>query len=71
MVPNYLTISQAADALGCTTGRIRQLLRDEHSGLRGEKVNARAWIVEKKSVEKFAKQVPSVGRPRIGKAKAG
>lgn len=64
----FLSVDEAAAALGFTTGRIRQLLRCEE--LRGEKLNERAWAVYRDSVEKFAKnhKMGGPGRPRTGAA---
>lgn len=60
---NYLTITETADMLGCTEGRIRQLLRDKK--LKGKKFHERAWAIERVSAEKYAAIKQTVGRPRI------
>lgn len=60
----FLSVDEAARILGCTTGRIRQMLRADE--LDGEKLNERAWAVDKESVEKAAKKPQERGRPRIG-----
>ncbi len=64
----FLSVEEAAAALGITTGRVRQMLREGE--LRGEKLNERAWAVYRDSVEKTAKnQVDGGrGRPRSGVA---
>lgn len=64
LITHYYSVAQAAKRLGCTTGRVRQLLRDEL--LKGEKLNARAWAVDRRSVERAAKREQVRGRPRIG-----
>ena len=61
----FCGISEAAGILGCTTGRVRQLLLAGE--LIGEKVDDAAnapWFIERKSVEKFASVTPATGRPR-------
>lgn len=60
----FLSVDEAAAELGCTTGRIRQMLRAKE--LAGEKLNARAWAVDAKSVEKAAGKPQERGRPRVG-----
>lgn len=64
----FLSVSEAAELLGVTDSRIRQMLREEE--LRGEKLNERAWAVYRESAEKAAKsQVDGGrGRPRSGAA---
>ena len=69
---NYCAIKEAAKTLGCTTGRVRQLLGD--GAIVGEKVSDEAnapWMVERKSLEKYAKVKPTTGRPRKAAAEAG
>lgn len=62
-IENWISVNEAATVLGCTDGRIRQLLRDHE--LSGQKVNARAWIISRESVERLAKKPQTVGRPRV------
>lgn len=59
----FISVADAAEILGCTGGRIRQLLID--GVIAGMKLNERAWAVERKSVEKLAKVPQTVGRPRL------
>lgn len=64
----FCGITEAAGILGCTTGRVRQLLL--RGDIKGEKFapdeqpNA-PWLIERKSLEKFAKVKPTTGRKRI------
>lgn len=59
----FLSVRDAASILGCTHGRIRQLLL---AGiLPGEKLNERAWAIRRTAVEKLAKQPQTTGRPRV------
>lgn len=61
----FISVQDAAEILGCTVGRVRQLLMA--GTLDGQKLNERAWAVERKSVEKYAKQDIRLGRPRVAK----
>lgn len=65
-IENWVSVGEAAEILGCTEGRIRQLLRDHE--LAGQKVNERAWIINRDSVERFSKKPQTVGRPRVGES---
>lgn len=63
-IGNYISVNETADLLGLTTGRIRQLLIAKE--LRGLKVNERAWVLDRKEVEKYAKKtgrdlIPAAG----------
>jgi phage antirepressor YoqD-like protein len=59
-----INVNQAAKILGCTTGRIRQLLLAEQ--LPGRKVTETSWILAKKDVERYAKNNPrTIGRKRV------
>lgn len=64
----FLSVEEAAVALGITGSRVRQMLREDE--LRGEKLNERAWAVYRDSVEKAAKNQTygGRGRPRSGAA---
>lgn len=46
-----LSVSEAADVIGCTTGRVRQLLRA--GTLQGSKAFRDCWMVDAESVEAF------------------
>jgi hypothetical protein len=62
----FCSVADAAEIIGCTVGRVRQLLID--GVIAGQKLNERAWAVERKSAEKYAQTEQTVGRPRLGKA---
>ena len=64
----FLSVNEAAEVLGVTGSRVRQMLQGDE--LRGEKLNERAWAVYRESVEKAAKnqRVGGRGRPRSGAA---
>jgi len=62
-VKNLLSTKEAAEVIGCTEGRVCQLLRS--GDLAGEKINERAWVVHRESAEKYAKRPQHTGRPRI------
>lgn len=57
-----LSVKQAADIIGVTTGRVRQMLIA--GTLVGVKFNERAWIVDQTSAMKVAENIPLVGRRR-------
>lgn len=59
-----VSVTDAAEIIGCTTGRVRQLLID--GSLRGKKLSEyenAPWLVDRKSAEKMAKPA-ATGRPR-------
>jgi excisionase family DNA binding protein len=58
---NLLNVDEAAAVVGCTPGRIRQMLGD--GTLKGIKANGRAWLVPKKEAEKLRDHRPPKGRP--------
>lgn len=62
---DYLNVKDAAKLIGCTEGRVRQLLIADQ--IRGEKINSRAWLVEKKDAERVRDIAPRGGMPRIGR----
>lgn len=57
-----ISVTRAAEIIGCTTGRVRQLLRAEE--LRGKKLGPRAWLVSRVDAEKLADAPAPTGRPR-------
>jgi len=60
----YITVTEAANWIGCTPGRVRQLLWDDV--LQGEKWG-NAWMVKASSVRRYVqKERSGVGRPRVG-----
>jgi hypothetical protein len=59
-----VSVSEAAEVIGCTEGRVRKLLID--GVLKGTKLNERAWAVDLSSAEKYARTPQKLGRPRIG-----
>lgn len=62
MIDKYMSVGEAADAIGCTPGRVRQMLRAGE--LPGEKLHQMAWLIKKQDVEKVAKAEYKTGRPR-------
>lgn len=58
----YCSVDEAAEIIGCTDGRVRQLLRAGE--LKGVKINARAWVVETKDASRVADIEHKSGRPR-------
>jgi len=69
---NYCGVSEAAAIIGCTTGRVRQLLIA--GKLVGEKyvdADNAPWAVDRKSVAAYSKVVQKTGRPRNRISSAG
>jgi len=61
---DYATVAQAAKILGCTTGRVRQLLIAKT--LPGEKMSPTLWLIPRDKLAAFKKNLPTTGRPRNG-----
>lgn len=59
----FIGVTEAAQIIGVTDGRVRQLLRS--GDLRGQKVTDKAWIIPVDEVERFRKLPPGKGRARI------
>ena len=64
-VGKYVSTSEAAEIIGVTRTRIIQMLGD--GDLPGEKINSRAWLIERKEAEKVANLAYRTGRPRSGR----
>jgi excisionase family DNA binding protein len=62
---NWMTVAQAADVLGCTARHVSFLARDNK--LKCSRIGSRLVVVDKKSVEEFAKIKQKTGRPRSRK----
>ena len=58
----WLTAQEAADVLGCTTSRIRQLCIREQ--VLGKKFTQNAWFVDRQSLAKYARKPRYGGRPK-------
>ena len=57
-------VKEAAAIIGCTTGRVRQLLLA--GDLRGRKVTDSSWILVKQDAERYARHNPrTTGRKRV------
>ena len=66
---NLLNVSEAAELLGVTVGRVRQMLdpdRKTGAKLKGIKANGRAWLIPKKEIDRMKKNPPPKGRPSLG-----
>jgi len=48
-VQDFVNVQEAAALIGCTDGRIRQMLLD--GTMHGVKANERAWLIPKKVVD--------------------
>jgi len=62
-INDFCNVEEAARIIGCTDGRVRQLLRAGRS-LKGRKFNGRAWLVEQQSAENYAALQQKTGRPK-------
>lgn len=50
----YKTVTEAAEVLGLTVQRVRQLIKDKQ--LPAEAVHERLWVISTKELEKFRKK---------------
>jgi excisionase family DNA binding protein len=64
----FVTVEAAAELIGCTDGRVRQLLRN--GDLPGEKLSERVWLILRKDAEKYAAIPYKTGRPKISSRSA-
>jgi hypothetical protein len=58
-----ISVAEAAAIIGCTEGRVRQLIDEKK--LVGRKLHQLAWIIERESAEAYAGREITVGRPRV------
>lgn len=63
---DYVGVTVAAEMVGVTVGRIRQLIADET--IKAERLNERAWAIPREELKKISRP-KSVGRPRSGTPK--
>ena len=63
-IGNWLSVNEAASMLGVTTGRIRQLLIREE--LPGKKLNKKAWVVDRRDIQRFARKTNREVTPLAG-----
>lgn len=59
---DLLSVTEAADILGCSTSHVRFLLAEKI--IEGEKLSERAWAVKRGSLNAYARKKITVGRPR-------
>jgi hypothetical protein len=60
-------VKEAASIIGCTAGRVRQLLLAGQ--LRGRKVTDTSWVLVKQDAERYARNNPrTIGRRRISES---
>lgn len=60
-IGNWMSVNEAATMLALTVGRIRQLLISGE--LAGKKLNEKAWVIERREIEKFARKTGKEIRP--------
>lgn len=59
---DYVSVSQAAVEIGCTPGRVRQLVYDDQ--INALRLTPRMMLVKRSDVAKVAKTPAKTGRPR-------
>lgn len=59
---NWITVVEAAEIVGCSPQRIRELALDNK--IKASKLTGKCWVVDRKEVEKMAKNPSKTGRPR-------
>lgn len=68
---DYLTVPQAAQRIGVTTGRVRQwLLSGEIHGEQMPPQENGRWLIPSSEAERMAEIAPKTGRPRSSKVHA-
>jgi len=66
--PDVVGVVEAAEILGITTGRVRQLLLDKDSHLPGFKVGT-SWGIKRSDLLKFQKLQRPAGNPNFKNGK--
>lgn len=66
MLGKFLSVKEAADILGCTEGRVRQLALA--GTIKSERFNGKALAIPLESLQKYAKTPIKTGRPRLNPA---
>jgi hypothetical protein len=64
-IENYLTPTEAADFIGCSSARVRQMLCD--GLLAGKKISPRLWLIPVEEAKKIRDLPAKTGRPRKSK----
>jgi excisionase family DNA binding protein len=62
----WMSVGEAAEYLGLSEGRIRQLLLAER--IEAMKLNERAWAIPKTALDDFKKLDRPAGNPNFGKS---
>ena len=60
----WITTTEAADVLGCTTGRVRQLMLDGTLAT-GRKLSTRMTVLDQREVVAYSRLKMATGRPRV------
>lgn len=73
MLEGYYDVEEAAEKIGVTPGRVRQMLTSDPPRIRGKRLPEGAkrgvWMIPIKEVMRVAKIEQVTGRPRVGFAK--
>lgn len=59
----YLGIAEAAEVIGVSTSRLRQMIRDE--GVKAICISERVWLMERAEVDRVKSIPQKTGRPRV------
>lgn len=62
-IDDLVSVDEAAKIIGCTDGRVRQMLIEGR--LEGQKLNKRAWGIRRAEAERLRDMEYGTGRPRV------
>lgn len=63
MREQYCTVNEAAEIIGVTPGRVRQLLKTRADDLGAENFDGKIWLLERVAVKRFANISRPAGNP--------
>lgn len=61
-IEDYLTAAEAAEHIGCSDARVRQMIRKGE--IQAEKAGLRMWLVPKREADRVRDLPYKTGRPR-------
>lgn len=64
-IENYLTATEAAELIGCSSARVRQMI--QQGVIKGKKLSPRMWLIARADAEKVRNLPYKTGRPRNSK----
>lgn len=68
LADTWMTVSEAAEELGVTPGRVRQILAQCPEELGAEKLHGGIWLLQRVAVRHFARIDRPRGNPNFRKA---